>query len=108
MNDRKKALHILLLNLFVCLLLATAASSAAAEESSPSRSVTCALSNPGYSGWCRVTETVPPGATAAKVCKNVLRCLNDVRCIKTYCNATTIRTNWRLEEIQTKKKKIKL
>jgi hypothetical protein len=108
MSNPKRPLPILLLPLLIGTQLATAASSLGGGEASPSRPVTCALSNPAFSGRCRVTETVPDGATAAKVCKDVLQCLNDVRCIKTYCNATTVRGGWKLEEIQTKKKKIRL
>jgi hypothetical protein len=63
--------------------------------------VTCALSHPSYSGWCRVTRELPRGATAGKVCSRVLACLNDSRCNRTYCNATTIRGGWKLESVQT-------
>jgi hypothetical protein len=63
--------------------------------------VTCALSHPSYSGWCRVTREVPRGATAERVCSRVLACLNDSRCNRTYCNATTIRGGWKLESVQT-------
>src|SRR5207253_2246001 len=71
------------------------------EEKRPAGTVTCALSNPGYSGWCRVTEPLAAGASPRGVCRGVLRCLNDARCIKTYCKATTIRGGWRLESVQT-------
>ena len=64
-------------------------------------SVTCAFSNPGYSGWCRVRQTVRPGARPRGVCTRVLTCLNDSRCTGTYCNATTIRGGWKLELVET-------
>ena len=35
------------------------------------------------------------------VCSRVLSCLNDARCIRTYCNATTIRGGWKLETVET-------
>ena len=64
-------------------------------------SVTCSFSNPGYSGFCRQTQSLGKGASAAKVCTTILGCLNDVRCVKTYCDATAIRGNWKLESVET-------
>lgn len=94
------------------LLLAAAAAGAVfllakAPERTPTsgRTATCALSNPGYSGWCRVTESIPKNSSAAAVCQNVIRCLNDLRCAKTYCNATTIRGGWKLEAVNAEWKK---
>ncbi|MEO8432604.1 MAG: hypothetical protein ABI592_13915 [Acidobacteriota bacterium] len=63
--------------------------------------VTCSFSNPGYSGFCRQAQVLARGASAAKACTGMLRCLNDVRCVKTYCEATTIRTGWKLERVET-------
>ncbi|HEX7251650.1 MAG TPA: hypothetical protein VF376_02130 [Thermoanaerobaculia bacterium] len=63
--------------------------------------VTCAFSNPRYSGWCRVTEDIPEATTPEGVCQTVLSCLNTVSCTKTYCNATEIRSGWRLEKVET-------
>jgi hypothetical protein len=71
----------------------------------PGRTVTCELSNPAYSGWCRVTEKLAKGVSPGDVCEGVLRCLNDVACTRTYCNATTIRGGWRLESVRTQWKK---
>lgn len=62
--------------------------------------VTCDFSNPGYSGWCRVTKRLRAGQRARGICRQVLTCLNDARCIQTYCNATTIRGGWRLEKVE--------
>jgi hypothetical protein len=67
-----------------------------------SRVVTCAFSNPRYSGWCRVTEDLPEGMSADGICRDILGCLNDVGCTKTYCNATEIRGGWRLEQVDTR------
>ncbi|HKD12777.1 MAG TPA: hypothetical protein VKE50_11905 [Thermoanaerobaculia bacterium] len=64
------------------------------------RTVTCALSNSAYSGWCRVTEAVPADSTPAAVCGSVLACLNDTACTKTYCDATQIRGGWKLEKVE--------
>ena len=79
------------------------------RASAPSRSpaagnatrVTCAFSNPRYSGWCRTTEELPDASTPEGVCQNVLSCLNTVACTKTYCHATEIRSGWRLEKVET-------
>lgn len=71
------------------------------EEKRATNTVTCAFSNPGYSGWCRATEPLAAGVSPRGVCRGVLGCLNDARCVKTYCNATTIRGGWRLESVQT-------
>src|SRR6185369_9326452 len=51
--------------------------------------VTCAFSNPGYSGWCRVTKQLSPDKRPRAYCTQVLTCLNDAGCNRTYCNATT-------------------
>ena len=63
------------------------------------RTVTCSFSNPGYSGWCRQTETVPKEKSSAGVCREILACLNNTLCTKTYCNTTGIRGNWKLEKV---------
>jgi len=82
-------------------------SASSTAESSPSTTagaaptVTCDFSNPGYSGWCRVTKELRPGKRPRAFCSQVLACLNDVRCIRTYCNGTTIRGGWRLEKVET-------
>ena len=85
--------------------LARARAGGAASSPSPTpgvaSSVTCAFSNPGYSGWCRVTQKLRPGARLRVFCSRVLSCLNDPRCSKTYCNATTIRGGWKLETVET-------
>jgi hypothetical protein len=83
-------------------LLAVAALMMTGESSSGTRSVTCSFSNPGYSGWCRQTETVPNGKSSSQVCAGILACLNDTRCTRTYCNSTEVRGNWKLEKVITK------
>jgi hypothetical protein len=84
---------------------ADTASSTQAAPPSPTpgaaTTVTCDFSNPGYSGWCRVTKQLQPGKRPRGFCSQVLACLNDVRCIRTYCNATTIRGGWKLEKVET-------
>jgi hypothetical protein len=81
--------------------LSTRASPAPAATPGGATTVTCAFSHPSYSGWCRVTRDLPSGATAGRLCSRVLSCLNNVRCTRTYCNATTIRGGWKLESVQT-------
>lgn len=68
-----------------------------AEVPREAYTVTCTFSNPGYSGPCAVSETTPRSVSPDAACKQVLACLNDVRCVtKTYCNATTVRGGWKL------------
>jgi hypothetical protein len=103
----------LLVLLFVALASATsglrpAAADPASSTQTPSASttpgavttVTCDFSNPGYSGWCRVTKQLQQGKRPRGFCTQVLACLNDVRCIRTYCDATTIRGGWKLEKVE--------
>jgi hypothetical protein len=92
-------MRIRLLPVFV-LLLATAA--AAGQKAASTRAVTCSFSNPAYSGWCRQTVTVPNGKSSARVCREILSCLNDTRCTRSYCTATEIRGNWKLERVVTR------
>jgi invasion protein IalB len=96
----------------MCLLIlifrAVAAPSASRDQAPSSlttsggaRTVNCDLSNPGYSGWCRVTKDLRPGKRPDSFCSQVLACLNDVRCAHSYCSATTIRGGWKLEKVET-------
>ena len=84
---------------FPALLLAVLASSAPAamtQDAPKTRAVTCTLSNASYSGYCKVTEQAPASQSANDACQTVLSCLNDVQCLKTYCNATQVRGGWQL------------
>lgn len=63
----------------------------------PPSQATCVFSNPGYSGKCVQNADVPQGSSPQQVCESILQCLNDVDCLKTYCQATTIRSGWKLE-----------
>jgi hypothetical protein len=69
----------------------------ATPKASDTYTVECAFSNQAYSGFCRVSEKVSRTVPPAAACKNVLSCLNNSQCTKTYCNATTIRGGWKLE-----------
>jgi len=100
-----------LLTIFLAALSGTPAGGAAVSASSPestpspapgaASTITCAFSNPSYSGWCRVSQQLRKGARPRGFCSQVLACLNDVRCSRTYCNATTIRGGWKLEAVET-------
>ena len=88
----------------VALVLALAAMMIlAGRRSSPARpepsgpQATCVFTNPAYSGKCTQTTPLTQGATPAQACQAVLDCLNNTECLKTYCNATTVRTGWKLE-----------
>ena len=85
-----------------CLASDSATSTQASSPSSTAgaSTVTCDFSNPGYSGWCRVTKQLRAGKRPRAFCSQVLTCLNDVRCIRTYCTATTIRGGWKLEKVE--------
>ena len=100
-----------LLTMFVEALAGAAAGGAPGPASAPPASapsptaggaitVTCDFSNPGYSGWCRVTKQLRAGKRPRAFCSQVLTCLNDVRCVRTYCTATTIRGGWKLEKVE--------
>jgi hypothetical protein len=73
------------------------------DDSRPKR-VTCSFSNPAYSGYCRETADVPKDGTGNVVCADVLACLNDTSCIKTYCQASTVRGGWKLESVKEEEK----
>ena len=77
----------------------------AAAQSESARTVTCSFSHPSYSGFCRETRPVPNNGAPAAVCGDLLRCLNDVRCVETLCQATTIRGGWKLERVEEQEEK---
>jgi len=81
----------------VLLTVGVARGSSWASDPTPGPQATCILSNPAFSGPCTQTTPLSPGSTAATACASVLQCLNDVNCLKTYCNATTVRSGWKLE-----------
>lgn len=62
--------------------------------------VECTFTNPGYSGPCGVSEEVSAKEKPRAACRRILGCLNDPLCAKTYCNATTVRSGWRLVEVK--------
>jgi hypothetical protein len=76
---------------------AVAILASAGSASAQSGRASCTFGNPGYSGKCVEAAEVPEGSTAQQACETILACLNDLQCIKTYCNATVIRSGWKLE-----------
>jgi hypothetical protein len=82
--------------LFLAALAASTPASMTQDSPPQTRAVTCTLSNPSYSGYCKVTEQAPTSQSANDACQAVLSCLNDVQCLKTYCNATQVRGGWQL------------
>lgn len=105
MNRRGVRLAAATILALIALVIFAARTRSAQQPPTSGRTVTCELSNPAYSGWCRVTEKLAKDAAPGDVCEGVLRCLNDAACTKTYCNATTIRSGWRLESVRTEWKK---
>jgi len=59
--------------------------------------VVCGFRNASYTGLCEERTPYVQGKKLDALCKPILDCLNDTRCIKTYCGATTIRQGWVLE-----------
>ncbi len=62
-----------------------------------SPAATCVFSHPAFAGKCQENAAIPAGSNEQKTCESILQCLNDSRCAKTYCQATEIRTGWKLE-----------
>lgn len=79
-------------------LLSAVRAAGSPPKSAQESKADCAFSNPGYSGWCRQTVTVPSGKTPRQACEVVLSCLNGNACPSNPCNAGTNRSGWRLEE----------
>ena len=88
------------LGLFVALALLSAAAPSTSPAGPPPPTATCVFTNPGFSGKCTEITDVPEGWTPPQACQVILQCLNDVDCLKTYCQATTIRGGWQLENVK--------
>lgn len=70
---------------------------AATRLGEPPVKATCVFTHPAFSGKCTQNADVAANSTASEACAAILDCLNDLRCTKTYCSATTIRGGWKLE-----------
>jgi len=65
--------------------------------------VVCGFRNTSYTGLCEERTPYVKGRKLEALCKPILDCLNDTRCIRTYCGATTIRQGWVLESATRRK-----
>ncbi len=103
MRSGRKMIPATSLLLAVLLVSALAPRSAAGQGEAATRTgpapkkAECVFVHPTFSGKCRESVEVTEKSTAAEACAAILDCLNDVRCTKTYCSATTIRGGWKLE-----------
>jgi hypothetical protein len=59
--------------------------------------VVCGFRNPAYVGLCEERTPYVKDKKLEVICQPILDCLNDTRCIKTYCGSTTVRQGWTLE-----------
>ncbi len=66
----------------------------------PPVEVTCTFANPSYAGDCVEKTTREEKQKPAVACKPILDCLNNPRCVKTYCQATSIRQGWTLKSAE--------
>jgi hypothetical protein len=78
------------------LLLASTGGRSATPAPQPA-TATCVFTNPAFAGKCVETAEVGEAGSPQQAGGSILACLNDTRCLKTYCQATTIREGWRLE-----------
>jgi hypothetical protein len=78
-------------------LVTSVAPSASPAGPPPPPKATCVFTNPAFAGKCVENTDVAEGGSATTACEAILQCLNDVDCLKTYCQATTIRSGWKLE-----------
>jgi disulfide bond formation protein DsbB len=59
--------------------------------------VVCGFRNPAHAGLCEERAPYIKDKRLEAICQPILDCLNDARCIKTYCGSTTVRQGWTLE-----------
>ena len=83
--------------LAVVLLLMAAPAHSPAGPPPPPKKATCVFTNPAFAGKCVENTDVADGSSPTQACQAILSCLNNVDCLKTYCQATTIRSGWQLE-----------
>lgn len=65
--------------------------------------IDCTFAHPQYVGTCVEKVTPTEKQTPVQACRVILDCLNSIRCVKTYCQATTIRGGWSLVSPKPKK-----
>ena len=59
--------------------------------------VVCGFRNTAYAGLCEERVPYVKAKKLEAMCQPVLDGLNNIRCIKTCCRATTVRQGWTLE-----------
>ena len=59
--------------------------------------VVCGFRNTAYAGLCEERAPYIKDKKLEVICQPILDCLNNPRCIKTYCGSTTVRQGWTLE-----------
>ncbi len=69
---------------------------AAGADQAPGKAA-CVFTHPAFAGKCTENVDVAENSSADEACSVILECLNDVRCTKTYCSATSLRGGWKLE-----------
>ena len=74
---------------------ARAAAAGSGQKEEPP--VVCGFRNASYAGLCEERSPYEKDKELKALCQPILDCLNDTRCIKTYCGNTTIRRGWTLE-----------
>jgi hypothetical protein len=79
------------------LILAAFGGGATSSQDAPPARAICVFTNPAFAGKCTEATDVAKGSSPAQACDAILQCLNNVDCLKTYCQATTVRSGWRLE-----------
>ncbi len=62
--------------------------------------VMCTFTNPSYAGECVEKTTRTEKQKPAAACAPILDCLNNERCVKTYCQSTTLRQGWKLKKAE--------
>lgn len=66
----------------------------------PPVAVTCTFSNQSYAGDCVEKTTRTEKDKPETACRPILDCLNNPRCAKSYCQATTVRQGWTLKKAE--------
>ncbi len=62
--------------------------------------VTCTFTNASYAGDCVEKTTRGEKEKPSAACAPILDCLNNERCVKTYCQSTTVRQGWKLKKAE--------
>jgi hypothetical protein len=58
--------------------------------------VACTFDHADYAGQCVENTATEGDQTPVLACQAILSCVNDSRCVKTYCQSTTLRGGWKL------------